>query len=701
MFSGMSLGSSARQLADTEEVEFTGVRACYVPGEDIVCQYRHRGHDTPSADDWVGLYKIGWRSLREYLGFHWIRASNNQDDHTLLFPASTLPKDVEDEYQLCYISKGTLVRGRSRQFKISPTVPANVTESESMLFVDLQRSTTTSNSNVPLMTNSSNNNVNMQGIISVNNTTQPTNSSTPNQPGQGTNSNPLNIQQKDSSSNSRTPVHVQQSQATQSTNSSRSTTPELVKRTNNGQVHPYTMPSVGQIQHDNAPTSNNNSKLDQSNHNGQAEVATTTSTLVGKADTFSQDRRLTPSHSLNNSNLPNINTKKVSTSMPMEQLNKMRNDKLDDQKLQHLITSNLDTISSSKTSVNDNASSYPRPNQQVTHGVINAKLELIWPLINYISDGCPQLFDILRENDIQAMHSEKARRAVNVCLENLTARKRVTEDLLSRVNQLNQQLQGKNASLEKQKELQNENSQLKDDILNLTRQLDSAKDQILQLKNAESEERKKDHECLQVMQLQMRILVEKMDKIPVSKTQPTISTSSSSENQGNERVASNTTEQSSTDGTHLITTAIATSGNIANNPAITSNVYSESFYAPASMGTDIYGTNRNAPRNTPNLSSEFTTGWQNNYETQPAALRNPAPSSHPPPPQPTSRPGQSTGEFTFTYPPPTSTTPQPPSDDRQSHSDNYVCPVCSSEFPIVNGYDAFEHHVNFCIDSSR
>lgn len=686
MFSGMNLGSSARQISYHDDVEFEGLRACYVPGEDIKCQYRHLGSNVaPSNDDWVGLYKVGWKSLREYLGFHWINAASNDnaDNRTLTFPATTLPKAVDnDEYQLCYISQGTIVRGKSRSFKISTNVPANVTESESMLFVDLQQS-----SHSPMANQTPSQVINPNANVS-----QSFNHPAP--------LGPL------------PPVNRIQSSTTSSFVAQ--AVPHTTSTTNN-------MPPLSQVSSDKPNPSPNptipqqsnliNSNLHQSNYDGMRQPSpnTTSSPIANNKTNFIQADKLVSSTSTNDSNsssaIITLDKKSSSATFHSKSANAC-NDKLDDPEVRRLFDSHVQTNTSSpkttttadygQNNISTNNAHVDQNHQQLHH-LLNAKLQLIWPLINYISDGCPLLLDILHQNNIQTMHSEKARHAVNVCLENLTARKREAEDFLTKVNQLSQELERKNIALEQQKQLQNENKQLQDNIVDLTRQLDSSKDQITHLKNMESDERKINHECLNAIQQHIKVLEEKIDKIqPNSLQQPPISNAQTT----------NTIEQSS----NFPLPSSTSTANTTSSQDTGANVYSESFYAPASGGgIDIYGASNNTTTNNASnnnfSTSEFASGWQHNYDrNQPVTITSNrmAPPRRPMPP--TSFPGQDmTNNINYStqLPPLASASSPATGGQHQLNPEDYICPICKSVFPVTTGYQAFEHHVNICIDSGR
>uniref|UniRef100_A0A8D0EAC2 Calcium-binding and coiled-coil domain-containing protein 2 n=1 Tax=Salvator merianae TaxID=96440 RepID=A0A8D0EAC2_SALMN len=103
------------------QVVFTDVEKVYVPGADITCHYTLSEHITPRRKDWVGIFKVGWKTTREYYTFMWapLPSSSSTGDaevQQVLFKAYYLPKD-DEYYQFCYVDQDGLVRGASIPFQ--------------------------------------------------------------------------------------------------------------------------------------------------------------------------------------------------------------------------------------------------------------------------------------------------------------------------------------------------------------------------------------------------------------------------------------------------------------------------------------------------------------------------------------------------------------------------------------------------------
>ncbi|NXG14244.1 CACO2 protein, partial [Grallaria varia] len=103
------------------QVVFNNVEKFYVPGGDVTCYYTLTQNITPRGKDWVGIFRVGWKTTREYYTFLW--APLPADGHSgpsvqqqIHFKAYYLPKD-DEYYQFCYVDQDGLVRGASVPFQ--------------------------------------------------------------------------------------------------------------------------------------------------------------------------------------------------------------------------------------------------------------------------------------------------------------------------------------------------------------------------------------------------------------------------------------------------------------------------------------------------------------------------------------------------------------------------------------------------------
>ncbi|XP_073539626.1 calcium-binding and coiled-coil domain-containing protein 2 isoform X2 [Phyllobates terribilis] len=91
------------------------VQKFYPPKTDLQCSFHKEGNFNFSPKDWIGIFKVGWKTTRDY--YTWISARSNVDN-TVLFKAYYLPSD-DDYYQFCYVDHNGEVRGVSIPFQFS------------------------------------------------------------------------------------------------------------------------------------------------------------------------------------------------------------------------------------------------------------------------------------------------------------------------------------------------------------------------------------------------------------------------------------------------------------------------------------------------------------------------------------------------------------------------------------------------------
>ncbi|NXS69639.1 CACO2 protein, partial [Pandion haliaetus] len=103
------------------QVIFNNVEKFYVPGGDVTCFYTLTQNIIPRGKDWVGIFRVGWKTTREYYTFMWAPLPNDVHSDTTVqqqiqFKAYYLPKD-DEYYQFCYIDQDGVVRGASVPFQ--------------------------------------------------------------------------------------------------------------------------------------------------------------------------------------------------------------------------------------------------------------------------------------------------------------------------------------------------------------------------------------------------------------------------------------------------------------------------------------------------------------------------------------------------------------------------------------------------------
>jgi len=76
-------------------VRFTCIPETYTAGVDVQCSFVVTEDLDISARDWVGLYKVGWRSSADYLYYEWSPIPSNyingkEVSNRVLFPGNVI-----------------------------------------------------------------------------------------------------------------------------------------------------------------------------------------------------------------------------------------------------------------------------------------------------------------------------------------------------------------------------------------------------------------------------------------------------------------------------------------------------------------------------------------------------------------------------------------------------------------------------------
>lgn len=114
-------------------VIFHNVQDTYIPGKDIRCCYSIKPSVSTTANDWIGLYKVGWQSPKEYLCYEYspvlesisLTASLSIQNY-VVFRGSKLPSEECEFYQFCYVTSSGEIRGASYPFQISFMKPGEL-----------------------------------------------------------------------------------------------------------------------------------------------------------------------------------------------------------------------------------------------------------------------------------------------------------------------------------------------------------------------------------------------------------------------------------------------------------------------------------------------------------------------------------------------------------------------------------------------
>ncbi|XP_029485115.1 calcium-binding and coiled-coil domain-containing protein 2 [Oncorhynchus nerka] len=118
-----SVESAANMELSTtfSQVVFQEIPHSYVPNIAVTCSYTLTAAIQQNPRDWVGIFKVGWSTTKDYYTFVWIEPSldlikQDANKKQVLFSAYYLPKDDAEFYQFCYIDSNGQVRGASTPF---------------------------------------------------------------------------------------------------------------------------------------------------------------------------------------------------------------------------------------------------------------------------------------------------------------------------------------------------------------------------------------------------------------------------------------------------------------------------------------------------------------------------------------------------------------------------------------------------------
>ncbi|KAJ3586999.1 hypothetical protein NHX12_013390 [Muraenolepis orangiensis] len=101
-------------------VEFQNVGGTYFPQSRVDCHYTLSSKLKWASNDWIGLFKVGWSSVKDYHTFVWSSAPADYQEGRdvnccVQFQASYLPKPSSEEYQFVYVD------GKGEPCSCSPT----------------------------------------------------------------------------------------------------------------------------------------------------------------------------------------------------------------------------------------------------------------------------------------------------------------------------------------------------------------------------------------------------------------------------------------------------------------------------------------------------------------------------------------------------------------------------------------------------
>ncbi|XP_037136166.1 calcium-binding and coiled-coil domain-containing protein 1 isoform X1 [Syngnathus acus] len=109
-------------------VEFRNVARSYFPQSRVDCHYTLSAGHTWTSGDWVGLFKAGWPSTKDYQTFVWAPAPADCQELTevnccVQFQASYLPRPSGQEYEFVYVAANGEDYFRSSRFTFCTPKP--------------------------------------------------------------------------------------------------------------------------------------------------------------------------------------------------------------------------------------------------------------------------------------------------------------------------------------------------------------------------------------------------------------------------------------------------------------------------------------------------------------------------------------------------------------------------------------------------
>ncbi|XP_041039677.1 tax1-binding protein 1 homolog B [Carcharodon carcharias] len=121
--------SSTMQTSNFAHVIFQNVAKSYLPHAPLECHYTLTPYIKPHQKDWVGIFKVGWSTARDYYTFLWSQVPENYAEgisfnRVIVFQGYYLPNDDGEFYQFCYVTHKGEIRGASTPFQFrvpSPT----------------------------------------------------------------------------------------------------------------------------------------------------------------------------------------------------------------------------------------------------------------------------------------------------------------------------------------------------------------------------------------------------------------------------------------------------------------------------------------------------------------------------------------------------------------------------------------------------
>ncbi|XP_061085463.1 calcium-binding and coiled-coil domain-containing protein 2 isoform X2 [Conger conger] len=123
--------SNVMEVSIYSQVVFNKVPQSYIPNAPVKCCYEVTAAIEPHRRDWVGIFKVGWSTTRDYYTFVWAAPCSNTEgeepvEQHVIFDAYYLPKEDGEFYQFCFVDSSGQVRGASIPFRFESPVESSL-----------------------------------------------------------------------------------------------------------------------------------------------------------------------------------------------------------------------------------------------------------------------------------------------------------------------------------------------------------------------------------------------------------------------------------------------------------------------------------------------------------------------------------------------------------------------------------------------
>nr|XP_043889648.1 tax1-binding protein 1 homolog B isoform X3 [Solea senegalensis] len=129
LFLDGTLSSNNMDTSNFAHVIFQNVGKSYLPHAALECHYTLTQFINPNPKDWVGIFKVGWSTARDYYTFLWSPLPENYVEgtavnRTVVFQGYYVPNDDGEFYQFCYVTHKGEIRGASTPFQFRANSPS-------------------------------------------------------------------------------------------------------------------------------------------------------------------------------------------------------------------------------------------------------------------------------------------------------------------------------------------------------------------------------------------------------------------------------------------------------------------------------------------------------------------------------------------------------------------------------------------------